>query len=423
MVIPEGYKKTEVGIIPEDWDIIDFEQVGVYFKGKGISMRDVKLYGKPCIMYGDIYVKFDTHFYDCDYYVDDITASKSIRALPQDLFFTASGETAEDIGRCVSYLGKDAIYIGGDIIALRPHNQYDSLFLSYVQNSHSLKRQKAALAQGNSVVHISTSNIQKTIFACPRKKQEQINISSVLYDVDNTIDNLEKLVEKKKNIKQGAMQELLTGKRRLPGFDREWIKTTIDDSCTRVIVGLATSVTQYYRQSGTVLFRNLNIKPNYLDDRDILYLEESFADSNPGKVIHANDVLTVHTGYVGISCVVPERYEGALSFTTLISTTKKKVLAPQYLAYHLNSNLGKTEITNLQAGGGRNNLNVADFKKYQLIIPKDIKEQTAIVTILSDMDNEIDELEKKLAKYRCLKQGMMSELLTGHIRLTEKEGA
>ena len=144
MKIPDGYKKTEVGIIPEDWGVKDFGQVGLYFKGKGISMSDVKPIGFPCIMYGDIYVKFDTSFSDCDYHIDKKTASNSTRAIKNDLFFTASGETAEDIGRCVTYRGEKDIYLGGDIIALRPNCFYDSLFLSYIQNSFCLKRQKAS---------------------------------------------------------------------------------------------------------------------------------------------------------------------------------------------------------------------------------------------------------------------------------------
>lgn len=400
MVIPEGYKKTEVGIIPEDWDVIDFGQVGLYYKGKGISMRDVRLYGNPCIMYGDIYVKFDTYFYDCDYYVDDITASKSSRALPQDLFFTASGETAEDIGRCVSYQGKDAIYIGGDIIALRPYNQYDGLFLSYVQNSHSLKRQKATFAQGNSVVHISTFNIQKTIFACPRKKKEQINISRALFDIDKIIDNLEKLIEKKKNIKQGAMQELLTGKRRLPGFDGKWTKVQLSqvlsyEQPTNYIV----SSTDYSKTGTPVITAGKSFILGYTTE------DTGICSSVP--IILFDDFLTL------------SRY---IDFPFKVKSSAVKLLSlksPNYDLHFIFEIMQRISFPVLE----HQRHWISQYSKIEITIPKTKEEQTAIATVLSDMDKEIEELEKKLEKYRYLKQGMMSELLSGHIRLTEKEGA
>ena len=155
MMIPYGYKQTEVGVIPEDWDVDNFKNVGIFFKGAGISMKDTRPTGLPCIMYGDIYVKYDTHFKRCDFRVDISTALKSSKAMQNDLLFTASGETAEEIGKCISYQGDDDIYIGGDIIAIRPSSEYDSLFLAYVQNSAFLIKQKATLAQGHTVVHIS----------------------------------------------------------------------------------------------------------------------------------------------------------------------------------------------------------------------------------------------------------------------------
>ena len=97
-----------------------------------------------------------------------------------------------------------------------------------------------------------------------------------------------------------------------------WEQRKVGEVSKRVIVGLATSVTPYYREEGVPILRNLNIKENYLDDTDILFLDRPYAESQVSKQIHAGDVLTVHTGYIGISCVVPEKYDNCLTFTTLI---------------------------------------------------------------------------------------------------------
>ena len=197
----------------------------------------------------------------------------------------------------------------------------------------------------------------------------------------------------------------------------DWEVKTLEESTQRVSVGLATSVTKYYSRTGVPMFRNLNIKENRLDDSDILYLDEAFANANPTKKIHKDDVLTVHTGYVGISCVVPEKYEGALTFTTLITTTKKEILSPNYLSLYLNSNMGMNEVVLLQAGGGRNNLNVNDFIKLRITLPPTIAEQERIAGALSSIDTLIGALTEQIEKKRHIKQGAMQQLLTGKKRL------
>ena len=197
----------------------------------------------------------------------------------------------------------------------------------------------------------------------------------------------------------------------------DWEVKTLEESAQRVSVGLATSVTQYYTRTGVPMFRNLNIKENRLDDSDILFLEEAFANANPTKKIHKDDVLTVHTGYVGISCVVPEKYEGALTFTTLITTTKRDALSPNYLSMYLNSNMGMNEVALLQAGGGRNNLNVNDFVNLRIPLPPTTAEQERIAEALSSIDCLISSLGEQIEKKRLIKQGVMQQLLTGKTRL------
>lgn len=210
-----GYKQTEVGVIPEDWDVKKCSELGSFYKGKGISSRDLVTDGLPCIMYGDIYVKFDTKFSNPDFRIAKQTASNSSMARTGDLFFTSSGETAEEIGKCVVYQGNDDIYIGGDIIALTPNSDNDSLFMAYMQNGNMLLSQKAKLGQGHTVVHIYTEHIKSLNMPTPSTKTEQTAIAAVLSDMDAEITALESKRDKTRALKQGMMQELLTGRIRL----------------------------------------------------------------------------------------------------------------------------------------------------------------------------------------------------------------
>lgn len=282
---------------------------------------------------------------------------------------------------------------------------------------HYLSDQTARLAVGGIMDGLSVGIVSRLNVMYPERFDEQERIISVLSDIDELIIDLKKRIRKQKDIRQGVTQQLLTGKKRINGFSSTWRTEQLSTVSSRIGVGLATSVTQYYRDEGRIIFRNLNIKENYLDDSDVLFLDNDFASKNPNKEIREEDVLTVHTGYVGVSCVVPEKYDGALTFTTLITTTKKKELLPEYLSYHLNSSLGHKVIEDLQTSGGRNNLNVADFEKYTLSFPSEIEEQKEIIDILKDMDCDIRRLEEKLLKYQKIKQGMMEELLTGKVRI------
>ena len=175
---------------------------------------------------------------------------------------------------------------------------------------------------------------------------------------------------------------------RFQGFADPWEQRKLGELSKRVIVGLATSVTPYYREEGVPILRNLNIKENYLDDTDILFLDRPYAESQISKQIHTRDVLTVHTGYIGTSCIVPEKYDKCLTFTTLITTTDDAVLEGAFLAQYLNSEIGMSAVQAVTTQGGRQNLNTNDFVKVEIRYPS-LAEQHKICSLLSSIDNLI----------------------------------
>ena len=421
----QGYKHTELGVIPESWGTVAFNKCFKILSNNTLSRAELsdEEGSVKNIHYGDILVKYD-NVLNCATerisYIRDVNKTKNCMFLANGDLVIADTAEDETVGKAVEIInvGEQKVVSGLHTIPCRPTfpDMFADGWLGYYINHSIYHDQLLPFITGTKVSAISKSAIAGTRILVP-PMEEQERIAEALSDVVGMISSLEKLIAKKKAIKQGTMQELLTGKKRLPGFIGEWNKKKLSDCTERIIVGLATSVTQYYREQGAVIFRNLNILPNKLDDSDILFLDPDFANSCPNKKIKTDDVLTVHTGYVGISCLVPEKYDGALTFTTLITTTKKHILIPRYLMVHLNSELGNKMIEMLQAGGGRNNLNVSDFEQYEIHFPKDTKEQNAIASVLFDMDNEIEALEKKLAKARQVKRGMMQQLLTGKIRL------
>jgi type I restriction enzyme S subunit len=207
-------KDSPLGEIPKSWEVVKLEEIGDFFKGKGISKSEILKNGQfPCLRYGEIYTIYDTVIYKFQSFINEESANNSIAFKSGDLLFTGSGETAEDIGKCVTYIGSETPYASGDLIIHRPIKG-DSIFLSYCMNSSIIRNQTKKMGQGNAVVHIYTKHLSQLIFAFP-PFEEQTQIAEILCSVD---EKLEVLSEKKNHfqeLKQGLMQQLLTGKIRV----------------------------------------------------------------------------------------------------------------------------------------------------------------------------------------------------------------
>lgn len=192
----------------------------------------------------------------------------------------------------------------------------------------------------------------------------------------------------------------------------------LGEVCQKISVGLAIAVTPYMRDKGTKLIRNQNIKPNYFDSSSLVYVDDEFAKSQNTKRVKAGDVISVRTGAnIGDTCVVPDDFDGALTFTTLIARPNKKILDSHYLSQYMNSSLGRSEVNRLMAGGGKGNLNSGELKKYIVLLPS-ISEQKQSVKILATWDEAIAKTEKLIAAKQKLKYTLSNRLLFGktHIR-------
>ncbi len=196
-----------------------------------------------------------------------------------------------------------------------------------------------------------------------------------------------------------------------------WSVRFLEELAEKIMVGIASAATHAYRDRGVVLFRNQNIKPGSLDDSDLLFIDESFEAAFKNKRLKFGDLLTARTGYPGVTGIVPRRYEGAQSFTTLITRPRTSLVDPSYLCYFINSEAGQSYFEQNQIGGAQKNVNASSLKRLPVLLPSSIEEQEAIATALSDTDALISSLERLIEKKRNIKQGAMQELLTGKRRL------
>lgn len=201
-----------------------------------------------------------------------------------------------------------------------------------------------------------------------------------------------------------------------------WRECVLDEICQKISVGLAISVTPFMKKSGTKLIRNQNIKRNFFNTDSIVYIDNDFAELNKSKKVRTGDVIAVRTGSnIGEACVVPESFDGSLTFTTLIARPNGKILNSYFLSTHINSELGISEVNRLCAGGGKPNLNSGELKRYRLLVPSLI-EQQKIAQILSIWDKAIAVTEQLLANSQQQKKALMQQLLTGKKRLLDENG-
>ena len=227
--IPKGYKKTDFGVFPSDWvtdkKLID---IGTFGKGKGIPGNKMQSGGVPCVGYGDIYMKYNHfHFEEAQSFVDEETAKDSQLIKKGTLLFTGTGETAEEIGKCVCYNGDSTIYAGGDIITFVPQG-VNPLFLAYQQYQNFSLKKKASFGQGHSVVHIQKESLEKLNVAYPESKKEQSRIVEILMKWDKAIELYDKQIDALTRYKAVCLRKMFPAKGqnvpkwRFQGFTGAW---------------------------------------------------------------------------------------------------------------------------------------------------------------------------------------------------------
>ena len=391
-------------MVNNSWKTVTLSQIGTFQKGSGISRAESNSGVLPAVRYGELYTVHNNYVRTYTSHISREVANKALRVHYGDLLFACSVETKEDIAKCAAIIDNSEVYAGGDIIVLSPTTEVDPIFLGFILNTPNVIQQRAQKAQGDAIVHISADSIKSIEITVP-EYAEQIKIAKVLYDIDTLIVNLEKLIAKKKAIKQGAMQELLTGKRRLPGFDGEW-KEAAMDLYVDFQVGFPFSSAYFNSNSdGLRLVKNRDLK----SDDQVYFTSEPYATE---YVVENDDILIGMDGDF-----LPCRWQKgkALLNQRVGRLLPKKNLDVLFAYYALQKPLAE-----LQNGTGATtvkHLSHGDIKKLIVLMPPTKEEQSAIAEILSDVDLEIEQLQLSLVKYMLVKQGMMSELLTGRIRL------
>ena len=396
--LKKGYKDTEIGVIPEDWTIDVVENLASVTTGNK-NTQDNKPLGKyPFFVRSQEIEKIDTYSYD--------------------------GEAVLTAGDGVG-TGKVFHYVKGKfdfhqrVYKISDFRNNMNGYYFYLYFSNYFYGQVMQMTAKSSVDSVRREMITKMTILLPPIEEQQA-IAEALSDIDALINALNKQIEKKKNIKQGAKQELLTGKKRLQGFSEKWEETIIS-STGKPYSGISGKIKDDFGVGESLYIPFVNVLNNTIINTSQLEKVNIRHYENQNNVIEGDLLFNTSSETpedVGICSVLMENIDRLYlnSFCFGFRVTNPDV-SPLFLAHYFRSKEGRDLMLTLSQGSTRYNLSKSSFLKSLIRIPSTKEEQTAIAKILTGMDNEIEQLEKKRDKYLNIKSGMMQQLLTGQIRL------
>ena len=412
------FKMTEIGLIPEDWECCKIGELAKICTGNR-NTQDKNDNGRyPFYVRSPIVERIDEYGFNTE---GVVTVGDGV----------GTGKVFHYVNGCFGL--HQRCYL------IDSFNERLNAKYFYKVFSERFFNRVMQMTAKSSVDSVRREMISEMLIPVP-PLSEQKKIAEALSDVDELLAAMTTLIEKKRAIKQGAMQELLgirnegdgigneelgvrncVPRRRLPGFSGEWVEKRLGD-CGAAIRGVSYKPYQSYYESGcrrTMLLRSNNIKENVLNYDDLVYVDDECIGEE--QLMRCGDILICAANgsrnLVGKSAIL-RKIDNAISFGAFMAifrTNSNSV--DSFVGYLLQSESYRKQLDDILTGSAINNLNARDILSLLFFMPPTVAEQKAIAEVLSDMDTEIEALEAKRAKYESIKQGMMQELLTGKTRL------
>jgi len=434
--IHQQYKKSIVGLIPSDWTVKKLGELFPITSSKRVFQSEWKSEGIPFYRARELAVLAEHGNVENELFISENMYNdyRTKYGIPKqgDILVTGVGT----LGKVYIVQDDHKFYFkDGNIIWFQIDGKIISAFLRQLYLTPLVLKQIDDRSAGTTVGTYTISGAKNTIIPFP-PLLEQRAIAEALSNVDGLIGALDRLIAKKRAIKQAAMQQLLTGKTRLPGFEGEtgykltdmgmipedWNLICFSDVSDLITCGIAATPKYVSESAGYPFLSSLNVKEGRIIWSEYKYissgLHRQLYKNNPPK---RGDILYTRVGTIGEAAVINVDFEFSI-YVSLTLIKPKPCLDSFFLMYLLNSAEYKQRARDeVYLGGGVGNLNVEVVRRYPIILPS-LPEQQAIAAVLTDIDAEIEALERNRDKTKSIKQGMMQQLLTGRIRLVKPEG-
>jgi len=410
MEVKPGYKQTEVGVIPEEWDVKPLGEIG----GVRMCKRVLKQQTRE---HGDVpFYKIGTFGGVPDAFIPQALFDEFRRkySFPKkgDILISAAGT----IGRTVLYDGAPAYFQDSNIVWI--DNDESKVSNAYLWHRYQVT--KWSVSHGGTVARLYNDNLRTKIHVAIPTETEQRAIAEALSDLDGLLDGLDRLIVKKRDLKQAAMQQLLTGQTRLPGFHGEWVPLNMADNSTlKARIGWQGLTTAEYLKTGDYfLVTGTDFSDGRIAWSSCCFVAAARYTQDQNIQLQSKDILLTKDGTIGKVAYVDHLPGPAtLNSGVFVIRPKGEAYEPHFFYYILTSRIFEKFLNKLAAGSTISHLYQKDFVTFSFLVPPSLPEQTAIAEVLTEMDAELAALEQRREKTRALKQAMMQELLTGKTRL------
>ena len=420
-MIETRFKDTEVGRIPLDWDATSIDKLCTLkarIGWQGLTTGEYLLQGDYILITGtdfkDGYIDWKNCCYVSKWRYDQ---DNNIQIKEGDVFISKDG-TIGKVAFLNSIPGPGTLNSGVFIVRPKQGDIVNQAYLSWIFKSIWFKSFIDQLTAGSTINHLYQKDFVKFQLVYPKDKSEQTRIATALSNIDALISELGRLIEKKHAIKQGAMQQLLTGKKRLKGFSELWTQKKLGEDATILRGGSPRPIEDYITdsQNGLNWIKIGDVKP---EDKYLRKTAEKIKKEGLSKTrqVKKGDLILSNSMSFGRPYILD--IDGCIHDGWLVIQDYQEAYDMQFLYYILCSDAIMNQYVSMAAGSSVQNLNKEKVANVLLYVPTSLQEQSAIASVLSSMDEEISALEAKRKKYTAIKQGMMQQLLTGKIRLIE----
>jgi len=392
-----------------DWKTVKLGDVASFLKGKGLSKDEIVPNGRyECIHYGELFTKYGEN-------IHKITSRTNlegslVRSEANDVLMPTSDVTPRGLSTA-SFLDKPGVILGGDILIIRPNPDHlNGLFLAHfiAMNKNKVIR----LVSGSTIFHIYGSDMAKLSLYIP-PLSEQIKMVNLIEVWDRYLENLNKKIEHKKNIKTGIMHQILSGNTDCEEKHLSW--ETVELSQVAVFVNGYTFKSNDYVANGKFKIITIaNVQDGKMATDKVSTIDQLPSNIAPKQVLKFGDILISMTGNVGRVCRVDEE-------NCLLNQRVGKIIPIKIdgnlLYYLLHSRKFLNSMIVKAQGGAQDNLSAKDIKGYRLFIPSKFEEQQTIAGMLMAADKEIQFLEIKRKIFQNQKRYLLKGLLSGRLMM------
>lgn len=437
-----GYKETEIGAIPEEWEVLSIPDLltdekgaikmgpfGSQIKKEDLTTEGVHLIGIENVLQNDFVKTGDRYISH-----EKFQLLKTNQVIPGDIVITTMGT--------VGYTGIvpndiPPTIIDSHLIRLRVNDKVLNYFLAKVIQDYELvQKQIKRMSQGGIMAGLNTGIIKQLKIPVPSKK-EQIKISRILENLDKIIEKTEAIIEQTEKVKKGLMQQLLTKGIGHTKFKKTEIGEIPEEWEVKELVELANSNDRYaftggpfgsnlkssdYTEEGVRIIQLQNIKDGYFANEYKIYTSESKANELFSCNIYPGDIIMAKMAEpVARACIIPnysDRYLMA-SDGIRLSVDKTKYIT-EYVTYAINAPYFRQQAVNNSTGTTRLRIGLSTLRSLKILVPS-IEEQEKIADILINVDRKIEKEQSKVLKLKELKEGLMQSLLTGKVRIKVDE--